>query len=201
MTWAALRRATPPVFIARDLRAFELDETDVAALQRFFEANPEYFVSVNGAPPGPQEAIDEYRSVLPHGWSFTKRWLFGFTDATDGAVGMANVVADMLAARVWHIGLFIVATQRHGSGDAHALYEAMEDWARGQGAEWIRLGVVTGNARAERFWEQHGFIDVRTRGGITMGKRVNTVRVMVKPLAGSDIGAYLSLVARDRPET
>ena len=32
-----------------------------------------------------------------------------------------------------------------------------------------------------------------------MGKLTNTVRVMVKPLSGGTIDAYLRLVARDRP--
>ena len=33
-----------------------------------------------------------------------------------------------------------------------------------------------------------------------MGRKVNTVRVMVKPLAGGTLPAYLALVARDRPD-
>jgi hypothetical protein len=33
-----------------------------------------------------------------------------------------------------------------------------------------------------------------------MGARVNTVRVMMKPLAGGTLARYLSLIGRDRPE-
>src|SRR5205814_4167986 len=40
----------------------------------------------------------------------------------------------------------------------------------------------------------------RTREGVQMGKLTNTVRVMVKPLAGGSIEEFLSLVPRDRPE-
>ena len=112
---------------------------------------------------------------------------------------MATVVADFIAAHVWHIGLFIVATALHGSGVAHALYRELERWMVGQGAEWIRLGVVAGNTRAERFWERCGYVQVRERGPLQMGKKTNLVRVMVKPLAGGSLDAYLALVARDRP--
>ena len=76
-------------------------------------------------------------------------------------------------------------------------------WSRGRaarGAEWLRLGVVLGNARAERFWERRGFAETRKRGNLEMGKRVNTVRVMMKPLAGGTHAQYLSLIERDRPE-
>ncbi len=34
-----------------------------------------------------------------------------------------------------------------------------------------------------------------------MGRLSNTVRVMVKPLSRATLDCYLSLVARDRPET
>lgn len=56
------------------------------------------------------------------------------------------------------------------------------------------------NTRAERFWESMGYLQTRTRAGVQMGKRSNTLRVMVKPLAGGSIEEYLSLVPRDRPE-
>jgi hypothetical protein len=34
-----------------------------------------------------------------------------------------------------------------------------------------------------------------------MGKKTHLVRVMAKPLAGGTLADYLSLVARDRPDT
>jgi len=66
--------------------------------------------------------------------------------------------------------------------------------------EMRRLGVVRGNTRAERYWESLGYVQTRTREGVQMGKLTNTVRVMVKPLAGGTIEEFLSLVPRDRPE-
>ena len=155
---------------------------------------------MTGEPPGAQEAEDEFRGGLPDGWSFGKKWLLGFRNDAGLLVGMADVVSDLLAPHVWHIGLFIVATSRHGRGDARTLYHGLESWATALGAEWLRLGVVLGNARAERFWERMGFAEMRTRGDIAMGKRVNTVRVMMKPLAGGTPAQYLSLIERDRPE-
>jgi len=45
-----------------------------------------------------------------------------------------------------------------------------------------------------------GCAEVRKREGMVSGQRVNTVRVMVKPLAAGSLVDYLDLVARDRPE-
>jgi len=79
-------------------------------LQRFFEANPSYCLAVHGEPAGPNEAHEAIHGELPAGWSFTKKWLVGYVDANDSLVALADVITDLLAPGVWHIGLFIIAT-------------------------------------------------------------------------------------------
>jgi hypothetical protein len=93
-----------------ELRAYELDVRDVEALQSFFTANPEYFISVNGIPPRTDEAQREFDDRPPQGMPFEKLWMIGFTDDTERLVGMASVLSNFLAEHVWHIGLFIVET-------------------------------------------------------------------------------------------
>ena len=78
-------------------------------------------------------------------------------------------------------------------------YRDIESWALANGARWMRLGVVQGNTRAERFWASLGYIEMRTRTAVVMSRKTNTVRVMVKPLS-SDLERYLALMPRDRPE-
>lgn len=194
-------RRPPPLFASRDLCAYELAPNDTAELQAFFDANPTYFEAVGGTPATPTEAAEEFACELPVGWSFTKKWLLGIVDSSNAIVGMANVVSDLMARNVWHIGLYIIATSRHGTGDARAVYDGLQTWAASNGAEWLRLGVVVDHTRAERFWERVGFVQVRTRSGIVIGNRVNTVRVMTKPLAGGSIEEYLALVTRDNPDS
>jgi hypothetical protein len=67
-----------------------------------------------------------------------------------------------------------------------------------RGAQWIRRGVVAGNAKAERFWLRSGDLQVRERGPLEMGRKSNLLRVLVKPLAGGAI-TTLDLVTRERP--
>ena len=182
------------------VRTIELVAGCEPLLQRFFDANPDYFVIVNGEPAAPNEAHEEIHGELPAGWSFSKRWLIGYVDADGALVAMANVVSDLLAPGVWHVGLFMVAASQHGTGLAQTLHRGLESWALANGARWLRLGVVQGNARAERFWQSQGYVETRTREGVAMGKRVNTLRVMVKPLTGGTLPQYLALIERDRPE-
>jgi len=155
---------------------------------------------VQGEPAGPAEAHEELVGLPPTGWAFTKKWVIGYVDADGRLAAMAEVITDLLATGVWHIGLFIVATARHGGGEARALVAELEAWARASGADWLRLGVVEGNVRAERFWASRGFVPMRTRGGHRMGSRTNVICTMVKPLNGGSLARYLELVERDRPD-
>jgi GNAT superfamily N-acetyltransferase len=173
---------------------------DLQPLQRFFEENPEYQLLVEGEPPGGDAAQKQFDALPPPDWPLKKKWTIGFHDAKGRLIAIADLLEDLFIAGVWHLGLFIVSTRLHGRGTARPLYDALEQWVHGRGATWLRLGVVTGNARAARFWEKCGYHEVRLRLGVPYGKNLNDIRVMVKPLSGGSMADYLAAVARDRPE-
>jgi hypothetical protein len=194
------------LFRSAHLAARELAAHEVPRLQALFDANPLYFQAVNGRLPTPDEAQQEFDELPPPHLPFTRRWclgLYGFEREEDGAgqplQGVAVVVQDLCAPGVWHVALYLVATALHGSGAASDTYRGMEAWMRRGGACWLRLGVVAGNARAERFWQTQGFAEVRRREGIDTGGRVNDLRVLAKPLGSGTLADYLALMPRDRP--
>lgn len=189
-----------PASALPSLRVIRLGDAEVPLLQRFFDANPAYFVAVHGVPALANEAHEEVHGALPPDFSYSAKLVIGYPQPDGALAAMATVITDLLAEHVWHIGLFIVASARHGSGDAQRLHDGLQEWAKAQGAQWLRLGVVQGNERAERFWASCGYTQVRTREGLVMGQRTNTVRVMVKPLAGGTFDDYLAMVPRDQPE-
>lgn len=195
------RRAARPraLFAAGPYVAHEMARDEAPVLQAFLDANPEYYLAVGDAPPGPDEAVREFEHLPPADWPMGRMCVLRIAGDDGRMIAMANVVSDLLVSGVWHVGLFIVATALHGRGAASAIWDALEAWTARNGARWIRLGVVAGNARAERFWARAGFVETRVREGVTLGRRVNTVRVLVKPLAGQPLADYLALVARDNP--
>jgi RimJ/RimL family protein N-acetyltransferase len=180
-------------FTARAVAAEELPQ-----LQRFYEANPGYFVRVEGAPPANTAARESLHGLPPLEWPFTCKLLIAFRGRDGEIAGVADVIADLLSPDVWHIGFFMAADRLHGSGVAHALYAHLEAWMRAQGARWLRLGVVRGNTRAERFWQRVGYVDVAERRDYPQGVLRHTLRVMAKPLAGGSLDEYRRLVPRDR---
>jgi GNAT superfamily N-acetyltransferase len=190
---------TLPASNVRGLAAIELRVEHADLLQRFFHANPEYFLEINGAPAGRSAGRDEINDLPASEFSYSQRWVLGYLDRNRELAAVASVVRDLFVTGVWHIGMFIVETARHGRGDAQAIHEGIARWAVVSGARWLRLAVVRGHARAERFWESLGYAQVSTRDGIQLGDRLRTLRVMVKPLGTATVGDFLLLVPRDRP--
>ena len=181
------------------IHVVELVGNDAAELQRFFERAPDYFIAVNGEPATPTEAHEELQGQLPAGWSCSRMYWLGYRDGQGRLVAVVNIAADLLAEGVWHIGLLLVDARLHGTGLAQRLHADLEVWAVRKGAQWLRLTVVIGNTKAERFWPKLGYVQVRTREGITMGRQVNTVSIQIKALAGGQVDDYLQRVERDRP--
>lgn len=181
-------------FAARALRADQ-----VPLLQALFEANPGYFTTVNGQPPGPNEAQGEFDELPPAHLPYAERWFAGLFDRQGGLQGVLILVTDLAAPGVWHTALFFLAQGVRGTGAAQALHAALEAKARASGAQWLRLGVIAGNHAAERFWAKCGYTEVRTRPLRNPAGTVHTARVLVKPLAGGGIADYLRLVPRDAP--
>ncbi len=186
---------------AGDVRIVVLTASDIPEIQRLYEANPEYSLNVMGRPPKPNDAYEEFFDTPPPEFPWRAQWILGFVNAGDKLIGVASIVADLFAAAVWHIGYFMIETKRHGAGLARAIYDALEAHIRREGAVWLRLGVVVGNGRAEKFWARCGYMETRRRENYVLGDAVHTVRVMVKPLRERSIDDYLSVVPRDRPES
>lgn len=181
-------------WVVRDLRPEQVPD-----LQRLFEANPDYFVLVDGQPPGPGEAQRAFDEPPPAHLRHGPRWFAGVFDRDGTLCGLIILVADLAAQGVWHTALFFLDRRLWGSGAAAALHAALEATARAAGAQWLRLGVVEGNGRAQRFWARCGYQPVRSRPMTNDRGEARTVWVMVKPLADAPLAGYLQLVPRDAP--
>ena len=75
------RPVDPPVSPIDGLHTVDLVPDGVPRLQRFFEANPAYFLAVQGEPAGPGEAHEEIHGDLPAGWPYTRQWVIGCRSA------------------------------------------------------------------------------------------------------------------------
>jgi GNAT superfamily N-acetyltransferase len=188
-----------PLFDGPDFSVRPLAQHELPLLQALFDANPASFLTVNGRPAAPDAAQTEFDERPPAHLAWRTHWIAGIWVPDGRLAGVLVLVADLGVPGVWHIGLLLIDGTHQGTGLAGTVMAALQDWARAGGADWLRLGVVVGNVRAEAFWQRQGFSEARRRHDVDTGGRLNTVRVMVKPLAGGTLGDYLRQVPRDDP--
>jgi RimJ/RimL family protein N-acetyltransferase len=191
---------TRPLFAFDDHRAVQAGECDLAALEAFFRESSGYYESVEGRPADASDGTEFLHALPPPDFSYRDHYSLLLRDAQGRIDGLMNLATDLPAAGVWHLGFFIIANRLHGTGFAQRAHAVYEHWARSCGVDWLRLGVVTQNLRAQRFWLRQGYIQTRRREGIAMGNLTNTVILMMKPLTGRSLTEYLQRVPRDRPE-
>ena len=187
-----------PASPIEDLHAVRLAVRDAPLLQRFFDANPEYFIVVQGEPAPPGEAREEIEGLPPAGIPHGDKHVFGYVGPDGELAAFANLLADIYVTGVWNMSTLIVATSRRGTGMAQRINASLEDWAAMHGARWMRLGVIVGNVRGERFWRSRGYVETKVRKNYPMGKQLRDVRVMWKSLAGEPVERYHELVPGDR---
>jgi RimJ/RimL family protein N-acetyltransferase len=189
----------PVLFQSEHFHALEVGAEQVPQVQALFDANPAYFELICGRKPLPDEAQTEFVERPPAHLSYGHFWMIGLHDQGGEMVGVSLVVADQVLPGVWHVALFFIAQALHGQGAAAECFRALQAWIKAQGAQWLRLNVMVGNSRAERFWERMGLREVRRREGIQTGGPLTVARVMVLPLAGGTLEQYLDRMERDRP--
>lgn len=189
-----------PLFATDTLRVVPMQAHEVPELQALFDANPLYFRTVNGRDAKPDEAQVEFDERPPEPMVWREHHVALVRDRAHAVVGVWVCTEGLIDPAVCHLGLMLLATPLHGQGLAEPLHAAFEAWAASRGTRWLRLGVVAGNARAERFWQRLGYRELVRRHGIDTGGRINDIRMMLKPLGDATREAYLERVPRDRAD-
>jgi GNAT superfamily N-acetyltransferase len=179
--------------------ALPVRRADLAEIQSFNESNPAYWMLTHGGPPAADDAQRVFAAGPPADMPCSQDiWLLVRDTSSRELAGHLMVATDLPASGVWHLGFFIVAGERQGTGFARQLHAGYERWATDGGARWLRLGVVEANVRAHAFWRRQGYAEVRRNRGYVLGAVTHVLITMVKPLSGT-LAEYLQQVPRDRP--
>ncbi|HVP86589.1 MAG TPA: GNAT family N-acetyltransferase [Casimicrobiaceae bacterium] len=165
---------------ALTLRLLTGRPAEMAGLQCVFEAAPDYFALVNGAPPGRAEAQSTF-TALPPNKTYEDKFVWGLY-AGEAMIGCADVIRGYPVREKAVIGLLLLAQpwQRRGLGRAFAqlVEQAIGVWPE---IERLRIGVVAVNEGALAFWRKLGY---RETGEIKANPEfVREVVVLEKPLA------------------
>jgi GNAT superfamily N-acetyltransferase len=94
-----------------------------------------------------------------------------------GLIGVVDLLRGYPAAPTWWIGLLLLEPDVRGAGLGREIVEALADWAAGEGAASLQLGVQSQNEAGLRFWRRQGFELIRTADRQN-GRRHNLVLVL-----------------------
>jgi len=170
----------------------EITQAQLTAVSTLYRDNPDYWNSIAGASPTPAMVAKDLEAGKEG--RFPK---FGFFDAHQQLIGVCYLKPDFLAHHVWHIEFFLVSGDLRGTGASTEIWQGLEHWIQTQGGQWLRLGCVTTDARALRFWSKHGFTDLGQWQGRILQQAV-TLQLKFKALAGGSLEDYLQVVPNDR---
>lgn len=181
-------------FVARPARRDE-----IAEMQAFNAANPEYWLLTHGHVPPPDDVAEAFDWRPPSEMPYSSHTMFLVRDARTRAIaGHVACTADLLVRHVYHLAFFLIETRRRGTGFAQHLYSSYERWTIEQGARWLRLCAVAANERAVRFWRGLGYGDLWWEAGFELGTQSHTLIRMVKPLGGRTLAQYRVEVPQDK---
>ena len=163
----------------RAYRTRLLTPADFPSLQALFERAADYFEIATGLPPGRDEAQRAFVGGPPSK-SVNDKKTIGVIDREGSLVGVLDAIPDWPADGVWTMGMLLLdpAVRRRGLG--HAVLEAYETWARGEGARSYRTAVVAHHQPGIDFLERQGFKKETTLADYHAGGRKATVLFFTK---------------------
>ena len=156
-----------------------LTQHDAASLQTLCCACADYFQEITGLPPGPAEAQTMFTAIPPHG-DYRKKRLWGVFDG-QRLIGVADGAFDHPRPGHFWIGLLMLEPAARRSGRGRAIVEAIDAYARDEGARVLSLAVKNDYAAAEAFWTSQGFSPVGSRA-VPMGGSLVDFVLMDRPL-------------------
>lgn len=169
------------LFSTGDGTAAWINPDDLTDLQALIERSADFIELVEGTPPSPHGA-EELAAESPPGWGLDKKILIGVYDPEGQMVAVIEGIRDYPEAGVYWIGLMLIDPDHRNQGLGERMLRGFEDWARGQGAHQIGLGVVESNQKAYRFWQRVGFALKDITGPVQMGNKEQRIYRMRKSI-------------------
>jgi GNAT superfamily N-acetyltransferase len=131
-------------------------EADEAGIQELFEADPDYFEIVQGAPPGPSEFQSLILELAP-GKTYDDKFVYTILDADEKISAVVDIHRNYPEDDIWFVGLLFVARDLRRTGLGGRLVEAICSHVAAHDGHAVRIAVAKKNRPAIRFWVHVGF--------------------------------------------
>lgn len=150
----AFRFGEPDYFV----KELEIDDANI--LQQLYMKCADYNYLMEGQPPSPTAALDEF-TAIPEGRSLHDKYMLGIFDSRDKLIGLLEGMRNYPEERNWWVGLIMLDPAYRRQGLLSPLSEEFERYIAGQGIDYVMGSVVEANSKVLRLWRQMGFKIVR----------------------------------------
>lgn len=142
------------------VKSLEISDADI--LQQLYEKCADYNYLMEGQPPSPTAALDEF-SAIPEGKSLQDKYMLGIFDSQDRLIGLIEGIQNYPENRIWWVGLIMLAPANRCRGLLRPLAKEFEQWIAMQKIDYdyVMGSVVETNNKVLRLWQQMGFEVVR----------------------------------------
>ena len=112
--------------------------------------------------------------------------IFTFVMEEEGRIIGVVVMGNGEEENEAHLISFYLLPEKIGQGKGHTLYSHVEKYLKNRGFSACKLDVLKGNARAIKFYEDHGYCDTKTVIYAMLGEEEYSCLVYEKDLSANN---------------
>ena len=141
--------------LSSEYRVQRITEADISDVYRLCRENRRYYRYLKTKPT--LRGLTEVISEVPPGSAPECKHFVGFYDREDRLVAILDLITGYPQGDDAFIGWFMVDAQRQSLGIGAQIFADVRAAMKGQGFDYLSLGVLPENSEAIAFWEKQGF--------------------------------------------
>ena len=120
----------------------------------------DYFLLHYEQAPMAEDALEIFTSLSVHK-SLSDKSVLGLFHRGCDLAGIIDIVRVFPTDGQWMLGLMLLDPKARGKGLGRAAHTALVKWAKDQGAESLRIGVIKSNRNGIAFWSAMGYTKIK----------------------------------------
>lgn len=163
-----------------------LKPSDADDLQQLYEKCADFSYLVDGQPPSPTAAHEEFFAV-PDGKRLDDKFMLGLFTPQNELIGLIESIRGYPDDETWWIGLIMLAPEYRGQGLLNPLAQELERWVASHGIQYIMGSVVEENIKVLRLWKRMGFEVIRQAPPRQFGQKTHSLSIIRRTISANEI--------------
>ena len=141
--------------LSSDYNVSRITEADISSVFRLARSNRRYYRLLGQRPT--MQSLTDIISEVPEGSAPESKHFVGFYGDDGSLVAVLDLITGYPEKDDAFIGWFMVNAELQGQGIGSQLFADIRAAMKGQGYDYLSLGVIKENTEAVSFWEKQGF--------------------------------------------